>query len=703
VMQSNAVTSRRHVFVPALVASVVIAIGLSFGFLGDIENQSWDWRVRVAARGDRHDPAVKILMIDQTSIDYFAENFKVSWPWPRSMYAPVVQFLAKAGAKGVAFDMLFTEPGSNEGDDEEFARALDEVRTTLPVVSALAIRTSETRVQQQEVDFLRQLRSNEESTALAQGLGNRAPVYKDAVAPIESILRASAAVGNTQAEPDADKIFRHIGVGVYVGATPILNLPFALFHKVHPTAFPWKETAEKADGSGRLLVNFHGPARTYEWYSIHAVIASWVQMSEGRAPDVPLEAFKDAYVFVGASAPALLDFRPVPFPGVYPGVEFNATVLDNLMHGSFYRKLPIWIAVVLGIAMVVGTMLITLLFSTHQVSLLFLWSMLWIVGCFGAAFIGWWVPMVVPLLGMVLVALGTVVIQYQFEGRQHRFIRNAFSRYVAPEVIQSIVNSPSKLALGGEKRELTILFSDIEGFTRISEKLSPADLVKFLNLFLSEMTTIILGFGGTLDKYQGDAIIAFWNAPLPVADHRRRAVEASCMCQRRLRELAPQFEREFGVQVRMRVGLHTGQVTVGNFGSSTRFNYTIIGDAANLASRLEGVNKVFGSSVMVSAATRESLDQGVVWRTLGEIRVVGREETVVAYEPLDETHDATIVESLSVYEDARRSFEQQDLDKAEALFSKLSGDPVSRAYLSRIQGYRRNGGSFTHIWNLTEK
>jgi adenylate cyclase len=702
-MPSNAITSRRHVFVLAFVVSVIIAIGLYFDFLRDIENQSWDWRVRLAARGDRHDPAVKILMIDQTSIDYFAENFKVPWPWPRSMYAPVVQFLAKAGAKGVAFDMLFTEPGINEGDDEEFARALDEVKSTLPVVSSLAIQTSEAKVQQQESESLRQLRSDEERAALAQRLGHRAPVYKHAVAPVESILRASADVGNTQVEPDADKIFRRIGIGAYVGDAPILNLPFALFHKIHPTEFPWKELAEKADVSGRLLVNFHGPARTYEWYSIHAVIASWVQMSEGRTPALPLEAFKDAYVFVGASAPALLDFRPIPFPGVYPGVEFNATVLDNLAHSSFYRELPLWVAIVLGIAMVVGTMLITLVFSARQVSFLFLWGVSWIVCCFGAAFLGWWIPMVVPLLGMVLVALGTVVIQYQFEGRQHRFIKNAFSRYVAPEVIQSIVNSPSTLALGGEKRELTILFSDIEGFTRISEKLSPADLVKFLNLFLSEMTTIILGFGGTLDKYQGDAIIAFWNAPLPVADHRRRAVEAACMCQRRLRELAPEFEREFGVRVRMRVGLHTGQVTVGNFGSSTRFNYTIIGDAANLASRLEGVNKVFGSNIMVSAATRESLDQGIVWRTLGEIRVVGREETVVVYEPLDEVHDLNLVKTLAVYEDARRSFEEQDLERAEALFSKLTEDPVSRAYLSRIRVHRQNGGAFTHIWNLTEK
>ncbi len=702
-MRSNAVTSRHHVFVLAFVASVGIAVGLYFDFLRDIENQSWDWRVRLAARGDRHDPAVKILMIDQTSIDYFAENFKMPWPWPRSMYAPVVQFLAKAGAKGVAFDMLFTEPGSNEGDDEEFARALDEVKSTLPVVSALAVRTSEARVQQEESEILRHLRSGEENAALAQRLGHRAPVYKHAVAPVESILRASADVGNTQAEPDADKIFRRIGVGAYVGDAPILNLPFALFNKIHPTAFPWKELAEKADASGRLLVNFYGPARTYDWYSIHAVIASWVQMSEGRTPALPLEAFKDAYVFVGASAPALLDFRPVPFPGVYPGVEFNATVLDNLAHRSFYRELPLWIAIVLGIAMVVGTMLIALVFSARQGSFLFLWGASWTVCCFGAAFLGWWVPMVVPLLGMVLVALGTVVIQYQFEGRQHRFIKSAFSRYVAPEVIQSIVNSPSTLALGGEKRELTILFSDIEGFTTISEKLSPADLVKFLNLFLSEMTTIILGFGGTLDKYQGDAIIAFWNAPLPVADHRRRAVEAACVCQRRLRELAPQFEQEFGVAVRMRVGLHTGQVTVGNFGSATRFNYTIIGDAANLASRLEGVNKVFGSSIMVSAATRESLDHGIVWRTLGEIRVVGRKETVVAYEPLDEANDATVVENVSLYEDARRSFEEQDLERAERLFSKFSGDPVSRAYLSRILEYRQNGGTFTHIWNLTEK
>ncbi len=702
-MQSTAISSRRHVFILAIVTGLAVASGLYFGVLSEIENRSWDWRVQIAARPEQHDPAIKILMIDQTSIDYFAENFKMPWPWPRSMYVPVVKFLAKAGAKGVAFDMLFTEPGSNEGDDEEFAQALREVRSSLPVISALAVRTAESKVHQKESETLRQLRSADEGTALARALGSRAPVYEHAVIPVEGILRASTDVGNTQAQPDSDKVFRRTGMGAYVGATPILNLPFAFFRHIHPTDFALRELEDRADTSGRFLVKFHGPARTYEWYSIHAVIASWIQMSEGGTPDLPVETFKDAYVFVGASAPALLDFRPVPFPGVYPGVEFNATVLDNLLHRSFNHELPLWMAILLGVAMVFGAVLLTLTFSARQVSVLSVWGASWIACCFGAAYFGWWIPMIIPLLGMVLGTLGTVVIQYRSEGRQHRFIRDAFSRYVAPEVIQSIVNSPATLALGGEKRELTILFSDIEGFTRISERLSPAELVKFLNLFLSEMTTIILGSGGTLDKYQGDAIIAFWNAPLPVVDHRRRAVEAACMCQRRLRELAPQFEQEFGVKVRMRVGLHTGEVTVGNFGSSTRFNYTIIGDAANVASRLEGVNKVFGSNIMVSSATRESLDNGLIWRTLGEIRVVGRKETVIVHEPLDESTTGFIVQNLSLYEEARRCFDEQNLERAEELFSRLSEDYVSRAYLSRIQQYRQNGGTFTHIWNLTEK
>ncbi|MBN2060002.1 MAG: adenylate/guanylate cyclase domain-containing protein, partial [Deltaproteobacteria bacterium] len=195
------------------------------------------------------------------------------------------------------------------------------------------------------------------------------------------------------------------------------------------------------------------------------------------------------------------------------------------------------------------------------------------------------------------------MINYTIKGRQKRYIKNVFKQYLSPAVIERLVENPDKLALGGEMRELSIFFSDIQGFTGISEQLSPPELTALLNDYLSAMTDIILAEGGTIDKYEGDAIIAFWNAPLDVPDHAKRAVRSALLCGRKLSELRPGFRKRIGTDIYARIGINTGQVVVGNMGSNQRFDYTFLGDAGNLASRLEGVNKQFSTYLMVSEYT----------------------------------------------------------------------------------------------------
>jgi adenylate cyclase len=323
----------------------------------------------------------------------------------------------------------------------------------------------------------------------------------------------------------------------------------------------------------------------------------------------------------------------------------------------------------------------------------------WVAVCFYLASAGLWMPLVWPVIGILATTALVLAHGYQLEGRQHLFIKRAFRHYVSPEVIDQIVANPESLAIGGDRRELTIFFSDIEGFTSLSEKLDPTQLVRLLNRFLSEVSAIVLANGGTIDKYQGDAVIAFWNAPLPVADHARKAINAAIACHHKMKELERSFIAECGVPIRMRIGLHTGVVSVGNFGSSSRFNYTMIGDAANLASRLEGVNKVFGSYVAVSEATKEAASS-VACRKLGEVRVVGRNTVVGVYEPLEVS--GVTAEDASRYAQALQLFEQGDLSEARKIFAALSTDPVSIRYCERIDS-SEGGRQVEAVWNLTAK
>jgi len=264
--------------------------------------------------------------------------------------------------------------------------------------------------------------------------------------------------------------------------------------------------------------------------------------------------------------------------------------------------------------------------------------------------------------------------------------------------MERLIADPSALSLGGERRELTLFFSDIAGFTTISENLEPDKLAKLLTTLLSEITGIIQHHGGTVDKYVGDAVVAFWNAPLNQPDHARLAVSAALACQKRLAELNGEFSRVFGLSLKLRIGIHSGLVTVGNFGSKDRFNYTVVGDAANLASRLEGTNKHFGTDILISESTHALIGKSLPARSVGAVCVVGRKQSVNIFEPRDSFES----DFLTSFERARTLFEDGFQTEALTLFRDLKDDPVSQAYVTRIE---RTGvaSGYDPIWYLSDK
>ncbi len=682
-------------FLIAVAVKVASLAALRSGVFERFENALWDRRLAVVAHYVKPDPKIKIITIDQSSLDFFSREERIYWPWPRALYEPVLRFLKEGGARAVAFDILFTEPSSyGVEDDDTFGAAL---KAGPPTVIAATLRSEMNRQGDTEQwDAFKKFQILDRGTTRREFLFETGvETYKSALVPITQAIGAASAIGNVSARPDKDGIFRHASPGGVVNGVPVLSLPFALFDIAHTERASRSRASELAQRDGHLAVRFAGGPRTYATSPIAAIIQSYTKMHAGEAPQINPKDFKDALVFIGMDAPGLLDLRPIPLAEVFPGVEFNATVLDNLVHDSFFYQLSPGEGVSVAIFFALCLSVTALFISRLRIQLLLLGALIgffvWV--CFQAAIAEVWIPMAVPLVTGFASLLYCFVFQFQLEGREHRFLRHAFRHYVSSDVVSQIVENPASLAIGGEKRELTIFFSDIEGFTKISEKLEVGRLVELLNEFFTEMSGIIMAHGGTVDKYVGDAIVAFWNAPVPCADHAERGVRAAVECQRRLAELRPGFEARFGVVVRMRVGINSGVVNVGNFGSKDRFNYTMIGDAANLASRLEGANKHFGTFVMVSEATRVAVGDAMRMRKVAEILVVGKQVPTVVYEPIGEQDDRSIAE----FERGLAAFENGDSAKAVEIMQTLPSDPVAQRYLTHIQ----NGGGQTFA--LAEK
>ncbi|MFI5367558.1 MAG: adenylate/guanylate cyclase domain-containing protein, partial [Spirochaetia bacterium] len=410
----------------------------------------------------------------------------------------------------------------------------------------------------------------------------------------------------------------------------------------------------------------------------------------------------------GYSAPGLFDLKPSPMKGDYPGVEIHATMLDNLLSGDFMRPVPVSMTVLFLLLLCIAAGLSGTAVTGAGRSALIYVAFLPLAPVLGivAYALGYWLQVVALELGAVISLVGGSLVTYATEGQQKRYIKGAFKQYLSPAVIDELIAHPERLRLGGERRELTIFFSDVQGFTGISEALTPEDLTALLNEYLTAMVDIIQEEGGTIDKFEGDAIIAFWNAPLTLDDHAVRGVRAALRCQAKLAEMRPGIRARIGKDMRMRVGMNTGPAVVGNMGSKTRFDYTMLGDQVNLSARLEGINKQFGTFIMISRAVVDKMAGAFPVRELSRVAVVGRKEPVVVFEPMLPEEFAARRPVLEVFGRGLQAFYAGKFAEAEDIFAGVAAeDPAAASYARKCRELdaEPRAEKWNGVWIMTEK
>ncbi|GAK49478.1 adenylate cyclase [Candidatus Moduliflexus flocculans] len=446
-----------------------------------------------------------------------------------------------------------------------------------------------------------------------------------------------------------------------------------------------------SDEKGHLYINYYGPAATFPYYSLADIISG----------QVPAYKFADKIVLLGFTSKIIRDLHATSFQSSdYPGVEVHATIIENILKQDFLIR-PEWATLIeAGQILLLGLILGVVRYRKSP--LWGVWAMS--AGLFlmiGFAYAAFrlekiWLNITFPALFIVADYLTTTSYQYFTEERQKRRIKHAFQYYVSPKVVEHLLQTADQLKLGGERRQLTAFFSDIRGFTEISEQMPPEQLVEFLNEYLSEMSQIALKYEGTIDKYMGDAIMAFYGAPMPQSDHAIRACKTAVDMIVRLKELRVGWEARGLPHMDIGIGINSGEMSVGNMGSRERFDYTIMGDNVNLASRLEGINKQYGTNIVISQFTYDLIKpDGFTLRELDTVCVKGKHEPVTIYELIGYggmyAQKKPIIETFC---NGLAAYKTRRWEEAMALFQDTlrlaPDDKPSCLYIERCAAYLQN-------------
>lgn len=649
--------------------------------------QQLDYRMKDARfriRGPiKPDKNVVVVAIDHASIKEIGR-----WPWSREVVGRLIQNLSIYGVKVTALDIVFSEP-QNPAADAALASSIAKAGN---VVMGYFFREE---AQDVDTSAIAQMeRSTVKLMKVAEGVEN-IPLteYANLDVNIPQLGAKALDFGFFNARPDGDGLYRRsILLLLYNGDIyPSLSMK-ALRHylnkdimlEVKPYGVDGLQIGSLRIPSredGTMMLNYYGPAHSFRTVSAVDVIKRRLKPDE----------LKDSIAFVGATEIGIYDIRPTPFDATQPGIELHATVAANALERRFLKYdgttqmqemlcvllLPILLGLVLafmpgtfaGLAAFAGTaglfLLINYLAFTQGLRDM---------------------TIIYPMLGIGMTYLGSESWRNLVVEKKGRQLKKAFSNYVSPDLVREIEKNPDKLVLGGEQREISILFSDIRGFTTFSESLTPTELVKLLNEYLSPMTKIVLEEKGTLDKFIGDAVMAIYNAPLDVSGHAERACVSAVRMMEELKHLNVGFAERGMHTLDIGIGINTGPAVVGNMGADIRFDYTAIGDSVNLASRLEGLNKYYGSHILVSEDTLKQVPEGrFTFREVDRVKVKGKHLPILMYELM-----ISNLELLPRFEEGLEKYRLKQFNAAQQIFDQLVtdfSDGPSRLYSSRCAEY----------------
>lgn len=703
------------------------AIGLyRLPLVDNFEAIAYDTRLKLAMpRGT--DPRVVILDIDEKSLAERDSGGEGHWPWPRDRLALLLDKLFdRYGAAIVGFDVVFPERDESSGirvlerlgaqelqNVPQFQAALKKLRPSLEYDDIFA------RKMQGRNVVLGYTFSSEDPRLAPRKGALPAPVLPRAAfgdrrtgitrwsgytSNLPELQSAAKAGGHFNPYTDQDGVTRRVPMlAEYEGAyyeplslamvrTLLGSPPVKVIYGEESLTDEYIGIEFLDIGSFRVpvderltaLVPYRGPVGSFPYYSV-------VDVLNDR---VPADALRGKIVLVGTTAPGLKDLRSTPVDPVYPGVEVHANLITGILDQNIRQKPPYVVGAEVTLLALSGVALTLLLPALTPVRA----TVAAVVALGAVVAVNTWIfdagQLVLPLAsGLIMVALLFVLnMAYGFfvEARGKRQITGLFGQYVPPALVDEMSKDPERFSMEGESREMTVLFSDVRGFTTISEGLDPKALSELMNEFLTPLTEVIYRHRGTIDKYMGDCIMAFWGAPLPDPNHARNAILAGLEMQQALRELQPKFRARNWPEIHIGVGINTGRMSVGNMGSRIRLAYTVMGDAVNLASRLEGITKEYGADIIVGEATCKAVPE-VVFVEVDRVRVKGKDVAVAIYEPLglEGQVDAGRMRERDEFHGALELYRAQRWTEAEAAMRRLSvatqGAKRYATFLERIE------------------
>ena len=648
-------------------ALVVLALGAT-GWLEIVELKTYDWRMRTLAdlRIARNQPLVHpdivLVEISDASIRDLSD-FVGRWPWPRRVQAMLIEYISRGKPKAIAFDVTFLET-----ERESTYKIGDTEITSLESDKALA---DAVRQAGNVITLADAVDPGLENAALAQVEWSALPFRLGAeieerpviTLPYPALAEASAAFGHNFIALDPDGPARRfppfvrqetrympslgvaaaiIGGGYRPDEVVLRGDRIAIRDRqipLVPVTVTDAKDPTRTHQQLTMLINYRAPAlangkRPYAVYDAAMLLKSHSQLEIGETPDVSTDVFRDKLVFVGLNASGLVDVFQTPFgKGNLPGIQLHASIADSILSNRFIQPGPRWsaLAVTAGGAIAVGLMAAALPFWIAAAGTALV-TLGWTVAALAAFDRGFWLAMAQPLLAIAVALFAGTAYRYFVEDAEKRKVSRLFGRYVSRDVYKQLLANPTLAELGGARREMSVLFSDLRGFTTITEQGNPEDLVQQLNEYFTRMVDVVFRNGGTVDKFVGDMVMALFGAPVDDVNHADAAVVTAVEMVRELGQLNRRWAAEGRVQLDIGIGINSGDMIAGNIGSSAIMSYTVIGDNVNLGARLESLNKNYGSRIIISDATRTRLHTVHELRPRGGVVVKGKSRPVEIFE-----------------------------------------------------------------------